>query len=68
MEIVKETLTSVKVDEDKFNEFKRVVVGTGTNLKKLVEFSIKLYLTDVGFRNRVNKHTPGGTISAATTE
>lgn len=65
MEISKETLTSVKVDENIFNEFKKVIVGTGTNLKKLVEFSIKTYLNDVEFKTRVDKHTPGGNISAS---
>lgn len=64
MELIKETLTSVKVDEEVFNEFKKATVGTGTNLKKLVEFSLKCYLKDVGFKNRVDKHTPGGNISA----
>lgn len=60
----KDQLTSVSVDKAKFNEFKKESIGTGTNLKKLVEFALKLYLVDVEFKTRVDKHTPGGNVSA----
>jgi hypothetical protein len=60
----KDQLTSVNVDKNDFNEFKRVSLGTGTNLKKLVEFALKSYLVDVEFKTRVDKHTPGGNVSA----
>lgn len=59
-----EQLTSVSINTASFNDFKKESIGTGTNLKKLVEFSVKLYLVDSKFKERVDSHTPGGNVSA----
>lgn len=50
-------LTSVKVDQDLFQEFKEECVKYKFTLQKLVDRSIFLYLTDEGFRNRLHNQT-----------
>lgn len=49
--------TSVEIQEDLFYEFKMTSVRYKMSLKKLVDRSIYLYLTDPDFRNQVNSQT-----------
>jgi hypothetical protein len=50
-------LTSVKVEEILFQEFKEECVKYKFTLQKLVDRSIFLYLTDEAFRNRLHNQT-----------
>lgn len=50
-------LTSVKVSEELFEEFKVLCVRTKFSLQKLVDRSIHLYLTDEDFKKQVHNHT-----------
>jgi hypothetical protein len=53
----KNKLTSVKVKDDLFEEFKVLCVRTKFSLQKLVDRSIHLYLTDDDFRKQIHNHT-----------
>jgi hypothetical protein len=53
----KNKLTSVKVKDDLFEEFKVLCVRTKFSLQKLVDRSIHLYLTDEDFRKQIHNHT-----------
>ena len=50
-------LTSVKVKDDLFEEFKVLCVRTKFSLQKLVDRSIHLYLTNEDFRKQIHNHT-----------
>lgn len=50
-------LTSVKVNEELFEEFKVLCVRTKFSLQKLVDRSIHLYLTDDDYRKKLHNHT-----------
>jgi hypothetical protein len=50
-------LTSVKVNEELFEEFKVLCVRTKFSLQKLVDRSIHLYLTEDDFRKKIHNHT-----------
>lgn len=50
-------LTSVKVNEELFEEFKVLCVRTKFSLQKLVDRSIHLYLTEEDFRKKLHNHT-----------
>ena len=50
-------LTSVKVNDTLFDEFKVLCVRTKFSLQKLVDRSIHLYLTDDEFRKQLHNHT-----------
>ena len=50
-------LTSVKVNDSLFDEFKVLCVRTKFSLQKLVDRSIHLYLTDEDFRKQLHNHT-----------
>ena len=50
-------LTSVKVSEELFEEFKVLCVRTKFSLQKLVDRSIHMYLTDDDFRKQIHNHT-----------
>jgi hypothetical protein len=50
-------LTSVKVNEELFEEFKVMCVRTKFSLQKLVDRSIHLYLTEDEFRKQLHNHT-----------
>lgn len=52
----KNKLTSVKVKDDLFEEFKVLCVRTKFSLQKLVDRSIHLYLTDGEFRKQIHSH------------
>jgi len=50
-------LTSVKVNDNLFDEFKVLCVRTKFSLQKLVDRSIHLYLTNDDFRKQLHNHT-----------
>ena len=50
-------LTSVKVNEDLFEEFKVLCVRTKFSLQKLADRSMHLYLTNDDFRKQIHNHT-----------
>jgi hypothetical protein len=50
-------LTSVKVKDDLFEEFKVLCVRTKFSLQKLADRSIHLYLTDENYRKQMHNHT-----------
>jgi hypothetical protein len=50
-------LTSVKVSEELFEEFKVLCVRTKFSLQKLVDRSIHMYLTSEDFRKEMHNHT-----------
>ena len=50
-------LTSVKVNEELFEEFKVLCVRTKFSLQKLVDRSIHLYLTEDDFRKKLHNHS-----------
>lgn len=64
MSKITESLTSVSIHNETFNDFKRNIVGSTSNLKKLVEFAMKLYLVDENFKERVDNHVPGRNVNA----
>ena len=60
----KNKLTSVKVNETLFDDFKVFCVRTKFSLQKLVDRSMYLYLTDENYRkqlhNQTNLNLPSG--------
>jgi hypothetical protein len=50
-------LTSVKVQNDLFEEFKINTIKYKFSLQKLVDRTIHLYNTDEGFRKMIHNHT-----------
>jgi hypothetical protein len=48
------TLTSVKVKSDLFEDFKIECVKRKFSFQKLADRSLYLYLTDEGFRKKIN--------------
>ena len=50
-------LTSVKVDEGLFEEFKISCIKHKFSLQKLVDRSMHLYLTNDDFKKQINNHT-----------
>ena len=50
-------LTSVKLEEKLFEDFKVASIRHKFNLQKLVNRSIHLYLTDEEFTKRLHTHT-----------
>jgi hypothetical protein len=53
----KNKLTSVKVKDDLFEEFKVLCVRTKFSLQKLVDRSIHMYLTEEDYRKTIHNHT-----------
>ena len=53
--IQKEKLTSVKITQPLFDEFKMACLQDNFSFKKLADRAIYLYLTDKDFRQRVHK-------------
>lgn len=53
----KMTLTSVKVQEDLFHNFRIECVKMKFSLQKLTERCIHLYLTDPEFRKMIHSHS-----------
>jgi hypothetical protein len=50
-------LTSVKVHEELFEEFKMASIRNKFNLQKLTNRAIHLYLNDEEFRKQLHNHT-----------
>lgn len=50
-------LTSVKLDEDLFEDFKVECVRRKFSFQKLAERTMHLYMTDDDFRKRVHNYT-----------
>ena len=50
-------LTSVKVNEGLFEEFKVLCVRTKFSLQKLTDRCMHLYLTNDDFRKQIHNHT-----------
>ena len=53
--IKNEKLTSVKITQPLFDEFKMAALQENFSFKKLADRAIFLYLTDKGFREKVHK-------------
>jgi len=51
------TLTSVKVHEELFEDFKLASIKNKFNLQKLTNRAIHLYLTNEDFRKQLHNHT-----------
>jgi hypothetical protein len=51
-----QTLTSVKIKSDLFDEFKVSCVRHKFSFQKLADRAIHLYLTDEDFRKKVHSH------------
>ena len=47
-------LTSVKLADDLFDEFRVLSVRTKVNLQKLAERAMYLYVTNLDFRSQIN--------------
>jgi len=52
----KQKLTSVKIDEDLFNDFKVECIKRKFSFQKLAERAIDLYMKDEDFRKKVHSH------------
>ena len=50
------TLTSVKVQNELFDDFKMSCVKHKFSLQKLVDRTVHLYLTDEEFRKNIHNH------------
>ncbi len=50
-------LTSVKVDEELFEEFKIASIRSKFNLQKLVNRCMDLYIQDEEFARKIHSHT-----------
>ena len=53
----KNKLTSVKVNDELFEDFKVLCIRTKFSLQKLVDRSIHMYLTDDDYRKQIHNHT-----------
>ena len=51
-----QSLTSVKIDSELFDEFKIACVRHKFSFQKLAERAIHLYLTDDGFRKEIHNY------------
>ena len=49
-------LTSVKIDEELFNDFKVECIKRKFSFQKLAERAIDLYMSDEDFRKKVHNH------------
>jgi len=52
-----QTLTSVKIDKDLFEQFRVECIKRKFSFQKLSERAIHLYLTDEDFRKKVHNHS-----------
>jgi hypothetical protein len=52
--IAKTKLTSVKIINEVYNEFKKASVDDKINLQQVVNRAINLYISDKDFRNKIN--------------
>lgn len=57
---IKHKLTSVKIIDDVYLNFKQDIINTDMTLQKLVNRTIDLYLSDISFRKKINDHNING--------
>ncbi len=55
--IKNEKLTSVKITQPLFDEFKMAALQNNFSFKKLADRAIYLYITDKEFRNKIHTQT-----------
>ena len=53
-------LTSVKIIDKNYKDFKRLTIDSDITLQKIINRSIDLYLKDHDFRNKINLHNTCG--------
>jgi hypothetical protein len=53
-------LTSVKIIDKNYYEFKRVTLGSDLTLQKFVNRAIDLYLREHDFKSKIDIHETGG--------
>lgn len=53
-------LTSVKIIDKNYYEFKKLTLDTDLTLQKFVNRTIDIFLKENEFRNKVNSHETGG--------
>lgn len=56
--MARQHLTSVKLDSDKFDDFKILAIRTKMTFQKVAERAIDLYLIDEEFRQKIHNHFP----------
>ena len=56
----KTKLTSVKIIEKNYYEFKKSTLGTDITLQKFVNRSIDIFLKDKEFKNKIESHETAG--------
>jgi len=52
---VKRTITSVKIPENLYEDFKIMSVRSKINLQEIVERTIFMYITDSNFRQKIHE-------------
>jgi hypothetical protein len=52
---VKRTITSVKIPENLYEDFKIMSVRSKINLQEIVERTIFMYITDSSFRQKIHE-------------
>ena len=53
-------LTSVKIIDRNYHEFKKITLGTDLTLQKFVNRAIDLYLKETEFKNKIESHQTNG--------
>lgn len=53
-------LTSVKIIDRNYHEFKRTTLSTDLTLQKFVNRAIDLFLKDNDFKSKIENHETGG--------
>lgn len=53
-------LTSVKIIDRNYHEFKRVTLSSDLTLQKFVNRAIDLFLKDTEFKSKIENHETGG--------
>ena len=53
--MVKRTITSVKIPENLYEDFKIMSVRSKINLQEIVERTIFMYITDPNFRQKIHE-------------
>jgi hypothetical protein len=53
-------LTSVKIIDKHYYEFKKITLETDLTLQKFVNRAIDIFLKENEFRNKINSHETGG--------
>lgn len=53
-------LTSVKIIDKNYYDFKRVTLGSDLTLQKFVNRAIDLYLRETEFKTKIDFHETGG--------